>query len=355
MSVSPLIETSEHEAPTRSTTLKMVAEACGLSIAAVSLCLRYPDNPRFTEATRKLIQAKARELNYIPNRLAASLREGRTHFLSLVVPWNTPELLDSAELEATAQGYGMSIHFTVSPDLEAERKAIHHALGQHVDGLIWLPSDTAWGYTRTINRLRQSNTRTVFLESALPGLPEAGLVEVDYETNLLKVLEGFRRDGLEELILFTPGTGHQLRARRAAVFSGFCQRHGLRGDIVEVKGEAEIRVRCGKIKRRAGILCEGDWMGLDVLHFAESKGIEFPRDIHLVVLGDILMGSRFRVGEISRPKMSAIRRPSGEMARLAVKMLAESLRANTKDQLPRQMLHSTWVPRGTTPEGEVRS
>lgn len=334
----------------KTVTLKMVAESCGVSVGAVSQCLRNPANKRFAESTRAMILAKARELNYTPNRMAAGLREGRTRYLSLVVPWNTPEMLDAAELEAAAHGYGLSIHFTVSPDLEAERKAIQYSVEQRVDGLLWLPSDTAWGYTQTINRLRRSNTLTVFLEVGLPGLPEAGLVEVDYETSLIEVLQGYRVSGLKRLALFTSGSGHQMRARRAAVFKSFCDRGDLHGEIVEVKNEQEMAERLDALRgERCGLICEADWLGVDALRWARSRGVEFPQSMQLTVIGDILIGGRFRVGELCQPNYSAIRRPSGEMARTAVRLLIEALEKKTfGEQLPRRCLSAEFIPRETT-------
>lgn len=329
-------------------TMKMLAEACGVSIGAVSQCLRNPEHRRFSKETRERIIAKANELNYIPNRLAAGLRAGRSQYLSLVVPWNTPETLDAAELEARAHGYGLSIHFTAGSDLDAERKALCYGLGQRVDGLIWLPSDTAWDYARTLKQLRRSGTPTVFLEVALPGLPEAGLVEVNYESSLRKVMRGFLKTGCEKLILFTPGASHQMRARRAAVFDKFCRKHGVCGEIVVVGSEPEVvEQTLAAISTRCGVICEGDWTGLDVIRFAEKTGLRFPGDIQLVAVGDMLIGRRFRVGEICRPSYSAIRRPSGEMAREAVRILIQAVE-NPGGSLPRKTLRSEFVQRDTS-------
>lgn len=330
-------------------TIKMIAEQLGLSQGAVSQCLRNPNNTRFSEQTRQRVLAKAKELNYVPNLLAAGLREGRTRFLSMVVPWNTPEMLDTAELEAKKRGYGLSIHFTVSPDLDAERKAIQYALGQRVDGLIWLPSDTAWGYTRTIQQLRQSGLRTVFLETALPGMPEAGLVEVDYEAPLLQVLDEYRKTGCRQLIYISPGRAHLMRARRLAVFEEFLQRTGLEGEVVEARGDHELIDQVlDRIATPCGVICDGDWYALDLLRFVKERGIRMPEELQLVVVGDILVGGRFRIGEICQPRYSAIRRPSGEMARQAVTMLIDSLESGTNDALPRKLLESSWIVRETT-------
>lgn len=330
-------------------TIHMIAEQLGLSQGAVSQCLRNPENTRFSKKTRERVLAKARELNYIPNRLAAGLREGKTKFLSMVVPWNTPELLDTAELEAKKNGYGLSIHFTVGPDLDAERKAIQYALGQRVDGLIWMPSDTAWGYTRTISLLRQSGMRTVFLEAALPGMPEAGLVEVDYETPLQGVLQGYRKSKCEQMIYIFPERSHQMRARRVAVFEGFLKRWHISGEIVEVGDDFErITALVDRLPPSCGIICDGDWYAIHLIQCLKKKQLRIPEDVQLAVVGDMLLGGSFRLGEICEPHYSAIRRPSGEMARRAVQMLIHAVENSFSGSLPRVLLDSEWISRDTT-------
>ncbi len=334
-------------------TLKEIAAACGVSVGSVSQCLRNPDNRRFSEETRRRILQAARDLAYVPNRMAAGLREGRTNFLAMVVPWNTPEMLDCAEMEAKSKGYTLGIHFTVSPDLDAERTAIHHALSQRADGLIWMPSDTAWKYTLTLERIRTSGTRTVFLEEAVPGLPESGLVEVDYRTPLGETLDGLRKSGCARLWFLTPSRKHSMRDKRARFFETYCAAHGLDGRVIE-DSDASMRVKRLETETRPdAVICEGDWAGLDVLACAESKGIRIPDDLQLVIVGDILVGGRYRISEISRPQITAIRRPSGEMAREAVRMLVSAIESNNHQELCTRTLNAKYIPRATTrPQGE---
>lgn len=330
-----------------SVTLKVLAKACGVSVGAVSQCLRNPENPRFSKETRQRILSKAQELNYVPNRLASSLRAGRTNFFSMVVPWNTPEMLDAAEVEAKRHGYGLTIHFTQYPDVDAERRAIQYVLGQRVDGLLWLPLDAAWGYTRTIRQIRQSGIRTVFLEAALPGLLDAGLVEVDYETSLVQALEGFRTTGCCYYIYLTPAQGHRIRARRTAVFQSFLQENDLEGQIYKVDDPESVRRVMEELPERCGVICDGDWAALDVIDFARERGLVIPEDVQLVVVGDMLIGGRFRMGELCDPPYAAIQRPSGEVARAAVRLLIDSLAKEVGTPVGRELLRAPYIKRRT--------
>src|SRR5215471_8930955 len=71
----------------RHASLKSVAEHLGLSPATVSLVMnRSPVADSIPPATKELIFATARKLNYRPNYMARSLRKQRSFTIGVVVP-----------------------------------------------------------------------------------------------------------------------------------------------------------------------------------------------------------------------------------------------------------------------------
>ena len=66
-------------------TLKDVAEASGMSPAAVSLVLNDRPN-RISESSRERIRRSARELGYVPNRVARTLASRRSYTVGLLLP-----------------------------------------------------------------------------------------------------------------------------------------------------------------------------------------------------------------------------------------------------------------------------
>ena len=63
--------------------LSTIADALGVSTATVSLALR--DSPLVADVTRDRIKQHAREIGYIYNRRAASLRTSRSGIVGVVV------------------------------------------------------------------------------------------------------------------------------------------------------------------------------------------------------------------------------------------------------------------------------
>ncbi|MCL4544765.1 MAG: LacI family transcriptional regulator [Chloroflexi bacterium] len=73
-----------------SPTIKDIARELGLDSSTVSLALR--NQTRISLATRLRVQEVARQLGYVPNRAAQTLRQGRSRTLSLVL-WGNPTTL----------------------------------------------------------------------------------------------------------------------------------------------------------------------------------------------------------------------------------------------------------------------
>jgi len=121
--------------------LSTIADSLGVSIATVSLALR--DSPLVADATRERIKAYAREIGYIYNRRAASLRTSRTGILGVVVhdimnPFFA-EILRSieSELDRSRQTFLLSNHYD---KLEKQRTFIDTLLQLGADGVIMSPA-----------------------------------------------------------------------------------------------------------------------------------------------------------------------------------------------------------------------
>jgi DNA-binding LacI/PurR family transcriptional regulator len=121
--------------------LSTIAEVLDVSTATVSLALR--DNPLVAEKTREMIKLKARELGYIYNRRAASLRTSRSGILGVVVhdimnPFFA-EILSAIEdeLNKNKQTFILSNHHDL-PD--KQREFLDTLLQLGADGVIMSPA-----------------------------------------------------------------------------------------------------------------------------------------------------------------------------------------------------------------------
>lgn len=142
-------------------TLKDVAKRAGVSICTVSRTLAGKDNIR--EETRQQVMEAVRELNYQPNRLAASLKTGRSFVLVLVVPSITniyyPRLAKAIEQEADRAGYRLLL-CTTDNSPEQEKRLLQELYCQNVAGVIITPTSNEHDH---IKRLQEHHIPYIYL------------------------------------------------------------------------------------------------------------------------------------------------------------------------------------------------
>jgi len=65
-------------------TIKDIAQELGITAATVSRALR--DHPEISPVTIRKVKAVAKRLDYRTNKIASSLRSGKTHVIGVVIP-----------------------------------------------------------------------------------------------------------------------------------------------------------------------------------------------------------------------------------------------------------------------------
>lgn len=171
-----------------------IAQKVGLSRATVSLALRQ--HPSIPKRTRDRIQTAARELGYVYNRGAASLRTASTHTVGIVVNDLTnpyfAEIVAAVQEEMTRIGRVVLFGNTQeSPERQTE--FIETFREYNVDGIILCPS--AGTDPATIREVQESGLPFVVFSRDMPG------VEVDY-------VGGANLEGMRAATAHLIGLGH---------------------------------------------------------------------------------------------------------------------------------------------------
>jgi len=121
--------------------IREIAAKAKCTIATVSMALNGSE--RLPEKTRIRIQAIARKLGYVPNRLAKSLSLGRTGVLGVVLPMASDPyyaaILDALNQEALSDNRQLLFQFHHwSP--QQEDKALQRLAESRVDGILLYPA-----------------------------------------------------------------------------------------------------------------------------------------------------------------------------------------------------------------------
>ncbi|WEV72325.1 LacI family DNA-binding transcriptional regulator [Bifidobacterium sp. ESL0790] len=123
-------------------TLKDIAQACNVSVTAVSLVLNGRPT-RMSQANRELIFKTAERLHYVPNQAARSLATNQSMLLALLIPdienMFFASLSKALEDVVSADGYSLLIANSDDSRL-SEQRLLRQFASHGVDGLFLIPS-----------------------------------------------------------------------------------------------------------------------------------------------------------------------------------------------------------------------
>jgi LacI family transcriptional regulator len=118
-------------------TIYDIARELNVTISTVSRALS--NSKSISEATKKAVWEMAKKLNYSPNKLAASLKSGKTNTIGVIVPSTRvhffASVIHSIEVSLKKAGYNILLYQS-NESLESEKQGVKTLLEAQVDGFI---------------------------------------------------------------------------------------------------------------------------------------------------------------------------------------------------------------------------
>jgi len=118
-------------------TLMDIARELNITAATVSRALN--DHPAIKDATKKLVKEAAQKLQYQPNKIASSLRLGKTNIIGVIIPSAEINFFGSVihgiEKIANENNYNVLIYQT-NELYEYEKRGVQTFLQSQVDGVL---------------------------------------------------------------------------------------------------------------------------------------------------------------------------------------------------------------------------
>ncbi|GAA4316928.1 LacI family DNA-binding transcriptional regulator [Actinomadura luteofluorescens] len=261
-------------------TIREVAQATGLSPAAVSYALR---GIQTSEETQERVRAAARELGYEAHTIARALATGRTDQVGLLCG-----SLEDYWQQSLAVGIGRALLargryaliVDAGGDPERELALARRLRDQRVDGLIVQPLDPSAALWSEL----AAAIPVVSIGDALHGGQAQGEVVFDNRRGVTLALEHLRALGHERLTVFTP-TLASTPDRPADVYvNAEAERLGLSVDVVVVpqslaeSTEVALRVLGGP-GRPTAVFCFADSIAYGVYAATRELGLAVPGDV----------------------------------------------------------------------------
>jgi LacI family transcriptional regulator len=273
-------------------TITDVAKLAGVSPVTVSRVIN--DAPLVNPKTRARVGQAIRELGYVPNVAAASLRSKRTRSLALILPdvTNTFWTTVARGVEDIAQSRGYSVFLcNTDEDLAKQARYLEFVASQRVDGVVIAPCGRDAG---NLARLQDRDIPTVVVDRCIDG----------WDTD---TVQGDSLSGAHALAKHLIGLGH----RRIAIISGphntstaedrvtgYCialaeagiasdPRLIKRGEFRTSSGEELAYLLLDENPRPTAIFAANNAIAMGVIDAAAKRGLRIPQDLALVCFDDL--------------------------------------------------------------------
>ena len=305
-------------------TIREVAESAGVSYATVSHVI---NNTRLvSQETRERVLAAMDALNYRPNALARSLRQGKTNTLGLVLPDSAnpffAEISRSIEDEAFKKGYSV---FLCNTELDIQRELFYVDVlsKKQVDGIIFV---AAGDQADSLDFLRSRNMPVVLIDRDLPNV-EVDAVLSDNQlggflaTRHLLSLGHTRIACIAGPSSITPSAERIIGYRRALEEVGLSYDESLilRGDYHAQSGMEITHSILQMEPRPTAIFALNDLMALGALRAAAEAGCSVPQDLAVVGYDDL------EIAHFTNPPLTTIAQPKREIGAQAVHLLVDRM------------------------------
>jgi len=303
-------------------------------VATVSRAFNFPD--KVTRSTRELVERVARELDYVPNASARTLRTQRSRALGVVLPTllnpTFAECLQGIARAAIAGGYAI-IPVTTGYQLDEEERAVHLLLAGNVDGLILVVSNPST--SAALARLRGTATPYVL---AYNRHPEHPCVTVDGEAAVADavarlVLHGHRRIAM---VSGTLAASDRAQQRYRGYRRGMADAGLKAPPLIEVPFvESAVDALAGVLQapgRPTALVCSNDLLAIRSIRAAHLSGLAVPDDLSVIGFDGIALG------EDLTPALTTIAQPNDDIGRRSVELLIQAMAGGTTLQADASLL-----------------
>ncbi|WP_165396158.1 LacI family DNA-binding transcriptional regulator [Streptomyces sp. F001] len=322
-------------------TSRDVAQAAGVSQAAVSLVMGDKWRGRVSETTAQRVREAARELGYRPNLAARNLRLGHTRTVLLVVPALTTEFFAGVYTGAAriAAQHGFGVVLYPSPEGIGPARNPFASAQAALDGVI--ASSMA---ADALTAIRGDQLPLVMLDSDPEGSLGAATVNLDITNGIRQVTEhllGLGHRTFLHLAADVPSWTFEVRARelaaRIAAVPGTTV-HTARAPI-SIQGALTAAETALRRHPATAVVCDDDKLAAGAYKAIRRLGLRIPDDISVTGLDDLALATAID------PELTTVRLDAelfGERGMQALLAVLEG-REPTQGDIPVQL-----VVRGST-------
>jgi LacI family transcriptional regulator len=307
-------------------TLMDIARELNITAATVSRALN--NHPAIKESTKKTVRQVAEKLQYQPNKIASSLRSGKSNIIGVIIPSAEINFFGSVvhgiEKVANENNYNVLIYQT-NELYEYEKKGVQTFLRSQVDGVLASISKESINLDH-YNEIKKRGVPLILFDRAVDTLGVSSVVVDDYAGAFAAtkhlIMQGCRR------IAHIGGQQHvSIFNQRLKGYIDALNVHGIAvDDDLIVFGKVSIesgRDRMQKLlalsNKPDGLFAVEDFTALGAMQTIKSAGLKIPDQMAIIGFANEPFG------EYITPSLSTVNQQTVQMGEEAAKLFFSSV------------------------------
>ncbi len=315
-------------------TIQDLAAQLNLTTATISRALN--NHPRISASTKKAVMELAEKMNYRRNRIASSLRSGKTHTIGVIIPSAEINFFGSVVhgIESIANTSGYNILLYQSNESTAyEKKAIETFMDVRVDGVLASIAKETQDVSHYLE-LKNKGIPLVFFDRSKDMINVPSVIVDDFKGGYIAtehlLQQGYKRiahiTGPLHLKIFNDRLNGYKSALHAA---GIEVEESLiyNGNVSIQAGKDAIEHFFSIAEPPDGIFSVEDFTALGVIKAAKERNIAIPSQLGVIGFANELFDEHIT------PSLSSIDQQTVLMGKEAFKLLLELIYDKEEVQL----------------------
>jgi LacI family transcriptional regulator len=319
-------------------TIKDVALRAGVSVTTVSHVVN--DTRHVSAKGRERVEQAIRELGYVPNAMARSLKSNTTSTLGMLIPNSSnpyfAEIVRIVEDRCFGAGYTLVLCNT---DDEPRRQSVYLQVlaERRIDGLI-VVSTGAGDDDSLVTQLHGLRIPTVLVDREIAD-PDCDLVETAHMQGGLLAVRHLLSLGHRRIACIGGPVGVMPSEQRIEGWRMALAETGAapnadallwRGGFTSQGGYEAMHAILRTEEKPSAVFVCNDLMAIGALRAAHESGVHVPDDLSIVGFDDIELSA------YTSPPLTTVAQPKERIGALAVDMLLERVGGKRRD--PRKVV-----------------
>ncbi len=270
-------------------TIRDIAQELGITFSTVARALN--DHPAIKASTKQAVRETADRLGYRPNKLASSLRSGKTRIIGVLVPRLDVSFFSSVVhgIESVMNENGYSILLYQSQEsAQQEANGIETFLRTRVDGIIAsisLQTEQAGAFTD----VKKRNIPLAFFDRVPQGIDVPSVTIDDYRGGFMAT-EHLIQAGYRRIVHINESRNVNIFTERLRGYQDALAEHGIpwddrlviRGDFSIEFGRACIRQLLADGVDFDAVFTLEDFTAMGVVQALKAAGKRIPEEVGVV-------------------------------------------------------------------------